>query len=339
MRSVGRALLHRLREILYLLLSLPVSTVLFALVMLGLNFTTFIPVAILIFLLMLTAMEHISRFEIRRTNKLLGTDFRIIEDWFSYPTLSWEGAKERVTSLRVWLAVGYVFIAFGWSLFSFILVIFGLSGLLLMLTSIGILTLANFSRTFEVIDNGELFQGSISYDNSTRRVRLEFGDSIDSGINWDLFSNWILFIALIFFALALWVIPRNAQAMAQLTEGLLSGTYLPAAQAQLAKWRKRRKISEREVRVAMDSEALQPQLSELSKREREILALMAQGRSNAGIAKNLYITEGSVEKHISNILHKLGLNAGEDNHRRVLAVLRYLGIDSANGSRDEKVGP
>ena len=338
MRTFGRAILQRLREILYLLLSFPVSTILFALVMLGLNFTTFIPVAILIFLLMLTAMEHISRFEIRRTNFLLGTDFRVIDNWFSYPFLSWEGAKERITSLRVWLAVGYVFIAFGWSLFSFILVIFGLSGLFLMLISVGILTLANFSRSFEVIDNGELFEGSISYDNSTGRVRLEFGDSIDSGINWDLFSNWILLVAVIFFALALWVIPRNARAMAQLAEGLLSGSYLPAAQAQIAKWRKRQKVSEREVRVAMDSEALQPQLSELSKREREILSLMAQGRSNAGIAKTLYITEGSVEKHVSNILHKLGLNAGEDNHRRVLAVLRYLGIESANNGKDERVG-
>lgn len=58
---------------------------------------------------------------------------------------------------------------------------------------------------------------------------------------------------------------------------------------------------------------------------------MAQGKSNAGIAKSLYITEGSVEKHISSILSKLELNAEADSHRRVLAVLKYLGIDSNNG--------
>jgi serine/threonine-protein kinase PknK len=76
----------------------------------------------------------------------------------------------------------------------------------------------------------------------------------------------------------------------------------------------------------MDKESLQPALSELSKREREILALMAQGKSNSGIAKSLYITEGSVEKHISNILSKLDIKVGDENHRRVLAVLTYLGI-------------
>ena len=54
---------------------------------------------------------------------------------------------------------------------------------------------------------------------------------------------------------------------------------------------------------------------------------MAQGKSNAGIAKALYITEGSVEKHISNILLKLGLSVEVESHRRVLAVLKYLGIE------------
>ena len=58
---------------------------------------------------------------------------------------------------------------------------------------------------------------------------------------------------------------------------------------------------------------------------------MAQGKSNSGIAKSLYITEGSVEKHISSILSKLELNAEADSHRRVLAVLKYLGIDANNG--------
>jgi len=101
---------------------------------------------------------------------------------------------------------------------------------------------------------------------------------------------------------------------------------LPQFEIFLNKFKGRRQVSEREVREAMDKESLQPKLSELSNREREILALMAQGKSNAGIAKSLYITEGSVEKHISNILSKLELKAGDENHRRVLAVLTYLGI-------------
>jgi DNA-binding NarL/FixJ family response regulator len=65
-------------------------------------------------------------------------------------------------------------------------------------------------------------------------------------------------------------------------------------------------------------------LAALTGREREVLSLMAEGRSNAGIARALFVTEGSVEKHVTNIFAKLGLPASDDDHRRVLAVLRYL---------------
>lgn len=65
-------------------------------------------------------------------------------------------------------------------------------------------------------------------------------------------------------------------------------------------------------------------LRELSSREREVLELMAEGRSNAGIARRLYVTEGTVEKHIRSILVKLPINATEDDHRRVLAVIAFL---------------
>jgi DNA-binding NarL/FixJ family response regulator len=65
-------------------------------------------------------------------------------------------------------------------------------------------------------------------------------------------------------------------------------------------------------------------LSELSSRELEVLALMAEGRSNAGIAKQLWLAEGTVEKHVKSILGKLGIHATADDHRRVLAVVAYL---------------
>jgi DNA-binding NarL/FixJ family response regulator len=65
-------------------------------------------------------------------------------------------------------------------------------------------------------------------------------------------------------------------------------------------------------------------LEELSPREREVLALMAEGRSNAGIAGQIWVTEGTVEKHVRSIFMKLRIPVTSDDHRRVLAVIRFL---------------
>ena len=65
-------------------------------------------------------------------------------------------------------------------------------------------------------------------------------------------------------------------------------------------------------------------LADLTPREREVLGLMAEGRTNASIAKQLWLTERTVETHVSSILGKLGMAQSQEDHRRVLAVLAYL---------------
>jgi DNA-binding NarL/FixJ family response regulator len=71
-------------------------------------------------------------------------------------------------------------------------------------------------------------------------------------------------------------------------------------------------------------------LAALTQREHDVLALMAEGRSNPEIAATLVITESAVSKHINSIFAKLGLHPGDTGHRRVLAVLRYLGAAPAS---------
>ncbi|HWI09455.1 MAG TPA: response regulator transcription factor [Solirubrobacteraceae bacterium] len=70
-------------------------------------------------------------------------------------------------------------------------------------------------------------------------------------------------------------------------------------------------------------------LGSLTPREREVLELMAEGRSNAAVARALVVSGGAVEKHVRNIFAKLDLPAGEDDHRRVLAVLAFLRAGAA----------
>jgi serine/threonine-protein kinase PknK len=78
------------------------------------------------------------------------------------------------------------------------------------------------------------------------------------------------------------------------------------------------------VRELVGAPRAEDPLRVLTTREREVLALMAEGRSNAGIARQLWISEGTVEKHIRSILTKLSLPETDEDHRRVLAVLTFL---------------
>jgi DNA-binding NarL/FixJ family response regulator len=78
------------------------------------------------------------------------------------------------------------------------------------------------------------------------------------------------------------------------------------------------------VRQLMAARRREDPLAALSTRELEVLDLMAEGRSNAGIARRLFVTGGTVEKHVSSIFTKLNLHEADDDHRRVLAVITFL---------------
>ena len=79
-------------------------------------------------------------------------------------------------------------------------------------------------------------------------------------------------------------------------------------------------------------------LDELTPREREVLGLMAEGRSNAGIARRLWVTEGTVENHVHSVLRKLRLPETDEDHRRVLAVLAFLRPSLRDSDRVEAPG-
>ena len=314
-----------MRSFTYQLTSFFVLVVLFAGTLFGLSSGAILPLAVLIFLGLLTIMETVATFEIKRANKILRTDFQIVPNWFSSPFFSWDGLKERVTSHRSWMAIAYVFVAFFWSVLGFVLTLIGILGILTLLIGLGAVAFINFSRSFEIVDGADIVNGNIQFKSSI--LEFNFDNQGDSArLAWSLQAWPAILVSIIVIILSIWLVPKIARASAKLVENLLSGTALPTIEAEFKKRFSKSRISERQVREAMQSQALSKDIEELSNREREILALMAQGKTNAGIAKTLYITEGSVEKHISNILNKLGIDGGDDTHRRVAAVLKYLGL-------------
>ncbi len=107
-------------------------------------------------------------------------------------------------------------------------------------------------------------------------------------------------------------------------EQIIEGIRAVAAGEALASPSVTRRLIERFVDSPGAAPKLPKELDELTPREREVLALMAEGRTNHAIAETLVVTEGAVKKHVSNIFGKLGLPPSDADHRRVLAVLAFL---------------
>ncbi len=135
MKTIANSLPRWMRSFTYQLTSFFVLIVLFAGTLFGLSSGAILPLSVLIFLLLLTIMEKVATFEIKRANKILRTDFQIVPNWFSTPFFSWDGLKERVTSLRSWMAIAYVFVAFFWSVLGIIVTVIGFSEFYLCLSA------------------------------------------------------------------------------------------------------------------------------------------------------------------------------------------------------------
>lgn len=325
------------REYFFLLTTIPVAMVFFGMVQFGFSQAP-LPLSVLLALALLTVMQWVAKFEIRRTNFILKTDFQIVENWFGAPFFSWAGAKERVTSIRSWMAIFYVLVTFGISIIGVIANITMFAGLILLIVSAGLLPGTWLNQTFtipsSVVTSASTVDVQLKLLGEARGFRVELlefqpldREPIISSFSSSSDIALAVVIAFILTAISFVILIQMSRPIPRYVEGLLSGSFLPQIESTLKQLSKEFNISEREIRDAMKKDSLQSELSELSKRELEILALMAQGKSNSGISKSLYITEGSVEKHISKILAKLDLPVEEDNHRRVLAVLAYLGIN------------
>jgi DNA-binding CsgD family transcriptional regulator len=321
MRKLFRFLRDRLFEHVYFLIGLPIALLLFVLVTFGWT-AIFVPIFFVLLVGLLQIMQWIAEFEIKRGNLFLRSEIRIIENWFSYPLFTWNGVKERLLSARSWLAIIYAFPALVIALVGFAFSAFTLAyfGSFLVVAPDLLIALATGQPIAELL--------------RTSSIQLGGADIEAWGIQ---ITENLAFITALYFVLSSLFPVVSASAVWGLGKlqvlvinALLSNGILPSLEKLAKRTSNRIRISDRDVREALSGEALREDLAELTDREIEILSLMTQGKSNAGIAKALFITEGSVEKHVSNILAKLGLPVQEDAHRRVQAVLAYLKIEPAN---------
>lgn len=314
---------RRFLENLFFIVGFPIVVGLF--VVLSVSWSVlFVPLLAIVILALLHGMQWVALLEVKRANFFLRRKIQVVDHWFSYSFFSWTGVRERLLSARSWLAVAYIVVAFFVGSLGFAL---SVSTLAFFLSAIGlpIGAVIAWSTGNLVGDSGSNAVVTLT-DPGLFTVGSLFGLSVPLTIT---LASAVLALATITSATLVWLLGKL---QAHFVNGFLSNGYLPALQRLTRQAANKLRVNEREVREAVEAAATRESLADLSPREREVLGLMAQGKSNAGIASTLFITEGSVEKHVSNILLKMNLPVDSDHHRRVLAVLEYLGVEP--GLRD-----
>ena len=334
--------IRRIREIAFIVISFPVAIAYFVYGSFGIGLAFAFPIALIAAPIFLSSMEYFAKYEIKRINAMLKTSLQPKQQWFTTEFFSWPGFRERVFSLKAWSAVLYIFIFFGLALYTFVALVVSAAAISAAVIGLGVFTLSSFSHTFNFNDNGDIYRGNISYISESHQFKMIFGGTSDSAfINWNLGNIWSLIIGVVIVILAAYSLPRNARFIVSQADGLLAGGYWQTIESKFKSEIRKHKKQSSEVEMAISSPANVEKLKTLSAREREILELMATGKSNAGIARELYITEASVEKHVSNILYKLDLPVSADSNRRILAVLKYLDLNNpesgiSNSSNDDE---
>ena len=319
MTSFPTFVARRFGELGFFILGFPISVGLFVLVATSWS-VSFVPLFAVFILVLLHAMQWVAWFEVKRANLFLRKEIRVVDQWFSYRFFSWMGVKERLLSPRSWLTIVYTLVAFFVGVIGF---------------SLSVTTLALFVTALAVPIGAIVAWsgGNIAVSNDVDLIAAfnEPGQFVIGGLLSGLpvpvtitLVTVALLVAAVFGGTLVWLL---GLLHTHFVNGFLSNGYLPTLQRLTHKATNKLRVNEREVTDALNKPETRESLSELSPREREVLALMAQGKSNAGIAATLFITEGSVEKHVSNILAKMNLPLNGDHHRRVLAVLEYLGIE------------
>lgn len=330
MTTALRFLGRRVLEHIHFLIGLPIAIGLFVIVTFGWT-SLFVPIFAVFLLVLLQVMQRVAWFEVKRANIFLTQKIRIIENWFSYPFFSWSGVRERFLSARSWLAIVYIVVNFVVGIVGFSLAMVGAA---LATALIGLPVGAVVAAATGRLDLGSSTLGLGFRDPGILQIDNPLGLPPVLVI---VVGTLLIAAALVATSTLVWLVGKLH---AHFVNVFLSNGYLPTLERLCRRATRKLRVSEKEVRQAIDDVPVTGGLGELSPREKEVLSLMAQGKSNTGIAQVLFITEGSVEKHVSNTLSKLNLPVDQDSHRRVQAVLTYLGIEAGShtDTLDDPVG-
>jgi signal transduction histidine kinase len=218
---------RRFRELIFIISSFPVLLILFIAVTTALSTGLFIPFAVIIILGLLAAMEIMASFEIGRTNLLLKTAIQPSQKtWFNSKFFSWEGAKERAISARSWLAIGYVFLAFGLSILGLVVSALALGSILCLLATLGFLAFHPSSGTFNIHQND--FTGNMVVNLDSNNLQIHFlGFDIQDGpingnVTWTYTSPLFTLLSILFIVVAVAMVPLIAKWQRQLVVRFLS---------------------------------------------------------------------------------------------------------------------